>query len=35
MEEYRPQEFESRWQKYWEQKRLFYVDVEDKSKSKY
>jgi len=35
MEEYRPQEFEARWQKYWEQKRLFYVDVEDKSKSKY
>lgn len=35
MEEYRPQEFETRWQKYWEQKRLFYVDVNDRSKPKY
>ncbi len=35
MEEYKPQQFETKWQKYWEQKRLFYVDVNDRTKPKY
>ncbi|MDP8233270.1 MAG: leucine--tRNA ligase [Candidatus Saelkia tenebricola] len=35
MVDYQPKDFESKWQEYWQEKGLFTIDVEDKTKPKY
>lgn len=35
MQKYQPANFESKWQKYWQDKDLFHIDIRNKSRAKY